>query len=92
MIIWNQVKDNVKSEVVSEVANVESEEAIEQANRFVDYNTGVLSDEQVKAGYIFKNTLHTENIEVKDEIRQGGFVWKVRKNGNYGLSWKGVEA
>ena len=42
--------------------------------------------------YIFKNTLHTENIEVKDEIRQGGFVWKVRKNGNYGLSWKGVEA
>lgn len=42
--------------------------------------------------YIFENTLHTENIEVKDEIRQCGFVWKVRKNGNYGLSWKGAES
>ncbi len=42
--------------------------------------------------YIFENTLHTENIEVKDEIKQGGFAWKVRENGNYGLMWKGAES
>lgn len=40
--------------------------------------------------YIFDNTLVTENIQVKEELRQGGFVWKVRANGNYGLMWKGV--
>ena len=42
--------------------------------------------------YIFDNTLVTENIEVKEELKQGGFVWKVRSNGNYGLMWKGVNA
>ena len=40
--------------------------------------------------YIFDNTLFTENIEVKEELRQGGWVWKVRANGNLGLSWKGA--
>lgn len=40
--------------------------------------------------YICDNTLVTENIEVKEEIRQSGWVWKVRPNGNIGLSWKGV--
>lgn len=34
----------------------------------------------------------TENITVKDEIRQGGFVWKTRSNGNLGLMWKGGSA
>ena len=42
--------------------------------------------------YICDNTLVTENVEVKEELRQGGFVWKVRANGNYGLMWKGVDA
>lgn len=40
--------------------------------------------------YIFDNALVTENIEVKEELRQGGWVWKVRANGNLGLSWKGA--
>jgi chaperonin cofactor prefoldin len=31
----------------------------------------------------------TENISVKHEFRQDGWVWKTRSNGNYGLSWKG---
>ena len=33
-------------------SDINTWELIEQANRFVDYNTGVLSDEQVKAGYL----------------------------------------
>ena len=40
----------------------------------------------------------TENITVKEELRQthidvaGSFVWAMRANGNYGLSWKGADA
>ena len=40
---------------------------------------------------IYNNTLVTENIEVKQELRQGGFVW-VLHGGNLGLMWKGVES
>ena len=36
--------------------------------------------------------LETDNITVNNEWRQGSFVWKVRANGNYGLSWKGVNS
>lgn len=31
----------------------------------------------------------SENVTVKEEIRHGGFIWKVRSNGNLGLVWKG---
>lgn len=40
--------------------------------------------------YINNRGLVTENIEVKSDLRQGNFVWSVRANGNYGLSWKEV--
>ena len=40
--------------------------------------------------YIFDNTLVTENIEVKEELRQGGWVWKVRENRHLTLMWKGA--
>lgn len=33
--------------------------------------------------------VETENLKVKDEFRQGGFMWKARTNGNLGLTWKG---
>lgn len=41
--------------------------------------------------YIHNKGLATENIEVENELRQGGFVWKIRSNGNLGLIWKGVD-
>lgn len=40
--------------------------------------------------YISNKGLVTENIEIENELRQGGWVWKVRSNGNVGLIWKGV--
>lgn len=40
--------------------------------------------------YISNKGLVTENIEIEDELRQGGWIWKVRNNGNIGLMWKGV--
>lgn len=50
--------------------------------------------------YIKDNTLMTNNVEVKNELRQnyfdsnddecGHWIWSVRQNGNYGLIWKEV--
>jgi hypothetical protein len=39
--------------------------------------------------YINTTGLVTENITVNNEIIQGGWVWKKRANGNYGLIWRG---
>ena len=39
--------------------------------------------------YIKDNTLVTNNVEVKHEIRQGRWMWKARTNGNLGLAWIG---
>lgn len=44
---------------------------------------------------IVSDGINTENITIKEELRQthpdvvGAFVWSMRANGNYGLSWKG---
>lgn len=46
--------------------------------------------------YISNETLVSEKVEVTQELQHtntsvsGGFVWKMRANGNLGLSWKGV--
>lgn len=39
--------------------------------------------------YINTNGLVTKNIEVENELKQGGFVWKIHGSGNLGLIWKG---
>lgn len=39
--------------------------------------------------YINTNGLVTEDIQVNNEILQGGFVWKIHGSGNLGLLWKG---
>lgn len=40
--------------------------------------------------YINNRSLYIEKAIIKDELHQGGFVWKVRSNGNLGLMWKGA--
>lgn len=39
--------------------------------------------------YIMDNTLVTNNVEVKNELRQGSWKWSARANGNLGLIWTG---
>lgn len=39
--------------------------------------------------YISNQTLNIEKAVVTTELKQGGFVWMARENGNYGLMWKG---
>lgn len=40
--------------------------------------------------YINNRALYIEKAIIKDELHQGGFVWKARSNGNLGLMWKGA--
>lgn len=39
--------------------------------------------------YINNQSLHVGKAVISDELKQGGFVWMARSNGNYGLMWKG---
>lgn len=41
--------------------------------------------------YITNKKLMINSAVVKEELQFGGFVWKVRSNGNLGLIWKGVD-
>lgn len=38
---------------------------------------------------ISNQSLNIEKAVIQDELKQGGFVWMARDNGNYGLIWKG---
>lgn len=42
--------------------------------------------------YITNQETHIKKAVVEEELTQGGFVWKIRKNGNMGLMWKGVSS
>lgn len=40
--------------------------------------------------YITNQSLHIKKAVIEEEMQQGEFVWKIRSNGNLGLTWKGV--
>lgn len=91
----NNYDDKIKLDTyVNE--NGETEPSIEFSENSTDFkiiitNKRILFQEGGQTPtYIYNNTLVTENIEVKQELKQGGWVWKVRSNGNLGLSWKGA--
>jgi hypothetical protein len=39
--------------------------------------------------YLSNQKLNIEKAEVKNELQFGNFVWKIRSNGNMGLTWNG---
>lgn len=54
-------------------------------------NTRMIFTEGSKVLAYFNNqSLHITKAVIEEELQQGGFVWKVRSNGNMGLMWKGV--
>ena len=42
--------------------------------------------------YMANQEVHIKKTVIEEELQQGGFVWKVRSNGNMGLMWKGVSS
>ena len=52
------------------------------------------TDIQFKQGEVVPASISNEALNIgkaviSDELKQGGFVWMARENGNYGLIWKG---
>lgn len=39
--------------------------------------------------YFTNQAFNSKKVVIEEELQQGGFVWKVRSNGNLGLTWKG---
>lgn len=39
--------------------------------------------------YINNQSLHISKAVIEEELRQGGYIWKIRSNGNMGLAWGG---
>lgn len=40
--------------------------------------------------YMTNQSLHITKAVIEEELKQGGFLWQARANGNLGLVWKGV--
>lgn len=36
------------------------------------------------------DSVETDTVKIRNEFKQGSWVWKQRANGNYGLQWKGA--
>lgn len=77
------------------IGTYESEPCIELGESDSDFkllitNTRIMFREGASIpAYINNRSLYIEKAIIKDELHQGGFVWKVRSNGNLGLMWKG---
>lgn len=78
------------------IGTYESEPCIELGESDSDFkllitNTRIMFREGSSTpAYINNRALYIEKAIIKDELHQGGFVWKVRSNGNLGLMWKGA--
>lgn len=77
------------------ITTYEDEPCIELGENDSDFkllitNTRILFMEGSSTpAYITNQSLHIEKAVVEEELQQGGFVWKIRSNGNLGLMWKG---
>lgn len=40
--------------------------------------------------YFTNQSFNSKKVVIEEELQQGGFVWKIRSNGNLALVWKGV--
>ena len=57
--------------------------------RITNVKTMFMDGDMVKTE-IDSDGIKTDNIRIDPELRHGEFVWAMRENKNYGLSWKGV--
>lgn len=79
------------------ITTYEDEPCIELGESDSEYkllitNTRILfMEDGVTPAYITNQSLNIEKAVIEEELQQGGFVWKVRSNGNLGLMWKGVD-
>lgn len=68
-----------------ELGETDSEFKLRITNTKVIYTEGT-----AVLAYFNNQSMYIKRAVVEEELQQGGFVWKVRNNGNMGLVWKGV--
>lgn len=77
------------------IGTYEGEPCIELGESDSDFkllitNTRIMFKEGTNVPAYFNNqSMHIKKAVIEEELQQGGFVWKVRQNGNMGLVWKG---
>lgn len=55
-------------------------------------NTRMMFTEgSVVLAYFTNQSFNSKKIVVEEELQQGGFIWKIRSNGNLALIWEGDE-
>lgn len=69
-----------------ELGETDSEFKLRITNTQVVYTEG-----STVLAYFTNQSMHIKKAVIEEELQQGGFVWKVRSNGNIGLVWKGVD-
>lgn len=70
-----------------ELGETDSEFKLRITNTQVVYTEG-----STVLAYFTNQSMHIKKAVIEEELQQGGFVWKVRSNGNMGLVWKGVSS
>lgn len=70
-----------------ELGETDSEFKLRITNTQVVYTEG-----SSVLAYFTNQSMHIKKAVIEEELQQGGFVWKVRSNGNMGLVWKGVSS
>lgn len=63
--------------------------AIEFVNAAGESFTSIVADTEGRTGMEVDNETVTGELRQSNSAAKGEFVWQVRSNGNYGLSWKG---
>lgn len=77
------------------IGTYEGEPCIELGERDSDFKLRITNTRMIFAegtsvlAYFNNQSLHIKKAVVEEELQQGGFMWKVRSNGNLGLVWKG---
>lgn len=73
-----------ENEPCIELGETDSEFKLRITNTKVVYTEG-----STVLAYFTNQSMHIKKAVIEEELQQGGFVWKVRSNGNMGLVWKG---
>lgn len=85
---WNETSEHVQIGTYNDQPCIYLSES-DTVFRLAITNTSIMFLEgENLLTYITNAGLHTDNIVVDHELRQGNFIWAVRSNGNYGLRWK----
>lgn len=89
--------DRVKITTIDVDGNGTDEPCIELSADETDFKQVITNDRtrfmdgSVVKTEIYTDGVETENVTVRGDIRQGGFVWATHgEEGNYGLLWRGV--